>query len=495
VPILPPASGDTATSAGDSASGEPPRSGSPDRASASEATSQRDPEARDRDAVARDAQLRELMAVREIVHAFLTADRPEEVFRFALERVSPLVGSAFASVFLVDGASELMGLAAAHNWPERYRPWLGEMKVRVGYGPSGEAVAERRPVEVPDVFADPTLVDWQDVATELGFRAIVALPLQSGRRVLGAVTFYFAGAGGFTPEQRNLLRIVADQMAATAEKASLIEDLRRTNAALVESKAELEQQYVAVLEARRVKDEFLANVSHELRTPLTAVMGYIALLQEGISGPLTPEQRDDLSQVRGASDRLLALIDNLLELTTLRRGNLLVEEEEFDPRDPVRAAADDTKGKPSSVYLRIVEPETFLPRMRSDRKKITKILSSLLSNAYKFTPSGEVRLGVEVRRGRVAYTVSDTGIGISPEAQQAIFDEFRQGDGSMTRRYGGTGLGLALSRRLAQLLGGDIEVESAVGQGTRFTVELPLEYVPGDFPIVGEGLLPDYIEP
>ena len=450
-------------------------------------------EARERQA--RDAQLRELMAVREIVHAFLTADRPDDVFRFALERVSPLVGSAFASVFLVDGASELMGLAAAHNWPARYRPWLGEMKVRVGYGPSGEAVAERRAVEVPDVFADPSLSDWQEVATELGFRAIVALPLQTGRRVLGAVTFYFAGAGGFTAEQRNLLRIVADQMAATAEKASLIEDLRRTNAALLESKQELEQQYIAVLEARRVKDEFLANVSHELRTPLTAVMGYIALLEEGISGPLTHEQRNDLTQVRGASDRLLALIDNLLELTTLKRGILAVEEEDFDPRDPLRAAAEEARGRPSSVQLRITAPETFLPQMHSDRKKITKILVSLLSNAYKFTPSGEVRLGVEVERGRVTYTVADTGIGIPPEARQAIFDEFRQADGSLTRRYGGTGLGLALSRRLAQLLGGDIEVESTVGKGTQFTLELPLEYLSGDAPGPGAGAVADYIEP
>jgi signal transduction histidine kinase len=115
--------------------------------------------------------------------------------------------------------------------------------------------------------------------------------------------------------------------------------------------------------------------------------------------------------------------------------------------------------------------------MRSDRRKITKILVSLLSNAYKFTPRGEVRLAVELRHGRVAYVVQDTGIGIPAEAQQAIFDEFRQADGSMTRRYGGTGLGLALSRRLTQLLGGDIDVDSTVGQGTRFTVEVPLEYV------------------
>ena len=273
------------------------------------------------------------MAVREIVHAFLTADRPEEVFRFALERVSPVVGATFASVYLVDGASELMRLAAAYNWPQRYEPWLGEMRVRLGFGPSGEAASERRAIEVPDVFADPSLEDWQEVANELGFRALVALPLQTSSRVLGAVTFYFADARGFSTERRGLLRIVAAQMAATAEKAALIDDLRRANAALTESKAELEQQYLAVVEARRVKDEFLTNVTHELRTPLTAVMGYISLLQEEFSGPLTEHQRNDLALARDASDRLLALIDNLLEMTTLKRGAMDVQVETFDPRD------------------------------------------------------------------------------------------------------------------------------------------------------------------
>src|SRR5918992_1551611 len=151
-----------------------------------------------------DTAIRELMAVREIVHAFLTADHPEEVFRFALERVSPLVGASFASVYLIDGASELMRLAAAYNWPERFKPFVGEMRVRLGFGPSGEAASERRTIQVPDVFADPALEDWQEVAQELGFRALVALPLQTRTRVLGTVTFYFADAGGFGGEQRGL---------------------------------------------------------------------------------------------------------------------------------------------------------------------------------------------------------------------------------------------------------------------------------------------------
>src|SRR5688500_43900 len=285
-----------------------------------------------------DVALRELMAVREIAHAFLTADRPQEVFQFALDRVSPVVGATFASVYLVDGASELMRLVAAYNWPARYRPWLGDMRVRLGFGPSGAAAGERRAIQIPDVFADPSLEDWQEVAEELGFRALVALPLQTRTRVLGTVTFYFADAGGFGGEQRGLLRIVADQMAATAEKAELIEELQRANAALVESNAELERQYIAVIEARRLKDEFLANVSHERRTPMAEVLGYISIMQEGISGPLTDGQRHDLTHVKRASERLLDLIESLIELTTLKRGEMEVFVEEVDPRQPLREA-------------------------------------------------------------------------------------------------------------------------------------------------------------
>ena len=422
-----------------------------------------------------DVGLRELVAVREITEAFLTAQRPGDVYQFALERVSPLVGAAFACIYLVDEASDLMHLQAVHNWPERYAAFLGEMRVRLGSGPSGTAAGERRAIEVPDVFADPSLVDWQEVATELGFKSLVALPLETADAVLGAVTFYFAKAGGVTSEGRGLLHTVASQIAATAEKARLIDDLSRTNGALQHTNAELEKQYVAVLEARRLQDEFLANVSHELNTPLTAVLGYLSVMEEGLAGPLTPEQQETITQVKGASEKLLSLIGDLLDLTSLKRGDLSVQLTEFDPREVLREALDGTTGRRDSVSL-VIEDAPVLPLMCSDKRKVARLVSALLSNAFKFTERGEIRVSLELHEDSLVCRVADTGVGISNEAQAFVFDEFRQEDGSATRRYGGSGLGLAIARRLATVLGGEISLSSQQGKGSTFQVILPLVY-------------------
>jgi len=175
--------------------------------------------------------------LRDLTHALLRAERPEEAFQFALDRSCPVVGASLGSVFVLEGRSELLRLAAAHAWPERWRPWLGEMRVRVGFGPSGEAVSERRAIEVPDVFADPGLEDWQEVARELGFRALVALPLVTTEGVVGAATFYFADATVPDGRVRTLLRATADVMAAVAEKATLRDRLRRAEALLDEAAA------------------------------------------------------------------------------------------------------------------------------------------------------------------------------------------------------------------------------------------------------------------
>lgn len=422
-----------------------------------------------------DVGVRELMAAREIVRAFLTADRPEDVYQLALDRVSPLVGASLACVYLIDRDSELMRLAAVHNWPERYARFLGDMRVRLGHGPSGTAASEGRVIEVLDLTTDPSLAHWREAANELGFRSFVALPLQTADSVLGTVTFYFASPNAASDDVRQLMRIVADQMAATAEKAGLIEDLRRANAALTESNQALERQYADVVEARRVKDEFLANMSHELRTPLTAVIGYISLLQEGLGGPITAAQQETLEQVKESSEQLLALINNLLELTALKRGTIAALATEIDPRDPLRDAIADARGRQERVTLDVSQPE-IVPMVRTDRRTVAKVLTVLMENAFKFTSVGQVHATLEIDRARVTYTIADTGIGIPAEAHGIVFEEFRQVDGTMTRKFGGSGLGLALARRLARLVDGHITLSSTPGAGSTFKLELPLRY-------------------
>jgi signal transduction histidine kinase len=417
--------------------------------------------------------IRELRAIREISHAFHTAKRPEEVFQVALDRVSPLVGAAFSCVFAIDEGAELMRLAAVHNWPQRYAKFLRQMKVRLGHGPSGEAASERRMIEVLDIFADPSLADWQDVAMELGFRSLVALPLATGTAVLGTVTFYFATAAAISPETRQLMRIVADQMAASAEKARLFADLERANQALSASNDRLERQNADLIEARRVKDEFLANISHELRTPLTAVIGYISLMQEGLAGPVSAEQEQTLGAVKESSEQLLSLIGDLLDLTALKRGLVAAQAEPFDPRDPLRDAVAAARRRREGTRFELIEPSD-VPPMRSDRRTVARALTALLDNAFKFTRTGRVSASVAVDGGRVVYTIADTGIGIPVEAQEMVFDEFRQVDGKPTREFSGAGLGLALARRLARLAQGDISLTSEPGVGSTFRLEVPL---------------------
>jgi len=416
----------------------------------------------------------ELVAIREIAHSFLNAERPEDVYRLALERVTPLAGAAFASVYLVEPGSDVLRLAASYNWPEKWRPWLGQMVVRIGLGPSGEAASERRTVEIPDVFADDELEDWQEVAGELGFAALVALPLATPQATLGAVTFYYTDAGPLTDTRRSLLKVVASQMAATAEKAALIAALRRSNEALSEANVELERRNAALVEARQARDDFLTTISHELRTPLTAVIGYVALLEEGVNGPLTTEQLRDLTQVRRASDRLLSLVDDLLDLATLKRGDSFLHRESLDPRKVLSDAIELMAPPKEGVELEVVVPDSEMEPVSADERRMKRVLVALLDNARKFTEAGSIRVVVKVVDSQLEYEVSDTGIGIPDALHECVFDEFRQADGTVTRRHGGAGLGLAIARRLARLLGGDVSLLSSSASGTTFRFTLPL---------------------
>jgi signal transduction histidine kinase len=432
--------------------------------------------------------LRELQAAREIAHAFLTAGTPYEVYRLALERVSPLVGAAFASVFLREEA-DVLRLVAAWNWPPAYHDFLGEMRVRLGNGPTGRAAAENRRVEVADVFADPALSDWWEVARELDFAASVSLPLVLSDHPEGAITFYFRHPETLRETDRSLLTLVADQLSAAAEKAHLIDDLQRANALLRLQNVELEARYREAEEARRLKSELMANVSHELRTPLTAILGYAYLLREDLSGPLSDQQKGEVRKIEEAGTQLLGLIDDLLDLSRLHLGRLAPRPETADAVALLRAAVSGLSPA-EGVELRDDAPDVAVP-VRTDPSLAIRILRNLVSNALKFTAQGHVRLRVRAASGSpwtdearatgsvrntVVWEVEDTGIGIAEEDQERIFDEFRQADGSATRRYGGTGIGLALSRLLARRLGGDVTVRSTPGKGSTFTLTLPARY-------------------
>jgi signal transduction histidine kinase len=430
--------------------------------------------------------LRELTAAREIAHAFLTARTPDEVYRLALERVAPVVGAAFGCVYLRE-SDDVLRLVAAWNWPAAYRAFLGEVRVRVGLGPTGKAVEERRVVEVYDVFGHAGLEDWWDAARELGFASSVSLPIVLSDHPEGALTFYFRRTDRLDESDRSLLRLVADQLSATAEKAHLIEDLQRANRMLREQNVELEARFRQAEESRRLKNEFLANVSHELRTPLTAVMGYTYLLREGHEGPLTEQQGAALAKVDEAASQLLGLIDDLLSMANLQLGRLEVKPETCDAVALARAAMAECPPAAPGVEVRTAVPDAMVP-VRTDPSQVVRILRNLYSNAVKFTPTGHVTVRVRVSAGspwtaealaggdarhRVVWEVEDSGIGIAEEDLEAIFDEFRQVDGSATRRYGGTGIGLALSRQLARRLGGDITVRSRPGAGSTFALALP----------------------
>jgi signal transduction histidine kinase len=434
---------------------------------------------------ASDSSLRELRAAHAVARAFLTARSPDEVYRLALARVCPLLGAAFGSVFLRE-TPELLRLAAAWNWPPAYEAFLGETRVRVGNGPTGQAVAENRVVEVPDLFADDGLGDWWDVARELGFSASISLPLVLGDAPEGAITFYFRDPGRLEEHDRSLLRLVADQLSATAEKAHLIDDLQRANALLRLQNVELEARFREAEEARRLKAELLANVSHELRTPLTAVLGYAYLMREGLSGEMAAGTREGVEKIEAAGTQLLGLIDDLLDLTRLQLGRLAPQPQTCDAVALARAALSGASPA-EGVELRDETPGATVP-VRTDPSLVLRILRNLVSNALKFTSAGQVTVRVRVASGSpwtdearatgsvsnaVVWEVEDTGIGIAEEDLERIFDEFRQVDGSATRKYGGTGIGLALSRQLARRLGGDVTVRSRPGEGSAFTLSVP----------------------
>ena len=272
--------------------------------------------------------------------------------------------------------------------------------------------------------------------------------------------------------------IEREQLYAELQQASvgLERKVREATAELANQNELLRRQALALEQSSAAKSQFLANVSHEFRTPLNAILGYSLMLMGGFYGPLTEEQTRTVQRIDANSKHLATLINDVLDIERIEAGRMPLQISQFPVQDLLREVMEELQGviAQSTAAVSVSVPE--LPRLKSDRQKLKQIVVNLLSNALKYTKEGTVEIIAthDSSSGRVALSVRDSGVGIAPEDHTRIFEPFQQAKRVITRPQGGTGLGLAISRRLAQMLGGDIAVQSALGEGSTFTVTIPV---------------------
>ncbi len=278
-----------------------------------------------------------------------------------------------------------------------------------------------------------------------------------------------------TDEIETLRKQVARQK---AEIATLEGELSETNKGVVALYAELDQNAVQLREAADLKSRFLSYMSHEFRTPLASITSVAAILMGELDGPLTLEQRRQLNFVQGSVRELTEMVDDLLDLAKVEAGRISISPEWFEMVDLFSALRGMFRPivASSGVALILEEPQS-VPRIYTDDQKLSQILRNFISNALKFTTEGEVRVTARMMPGEmIEFAVKDTGIGISKEHLPALFSDFVQIDTRIQKRLRGTGLGLSLARKFAELLGGRVAVESEVGVGSRFSVFIPIRY-------------------
>ena len=259
--------------------------------------------------------------------------------------------------------------------------------------------------------------------------------------------------------------------------AELERRIQEATAELAQQNELLRRQHIELEQASALKTQFLANISHEFRTPLNAILGYTHMLLHGVTGAVTDPQRKSLTRIDSNSRHLLALINDILDITRIEAGRMPLTVTRFKVPDLVVEVMAELEPIIRKSNLEVTaKMRPTLPLVRTDRQKVKQIVLNLLSNALKFTPGGSVTISAayDARSRAIAIAVRDTGTGIPFESQSKIFEDFRQLDNSPTRGYGGTGLGLSICRRLAQMLGGSIELASQVGEGSTFTLRLPV---------------------
>jgi signal transduction histidine kinase len=340
------------------------------------------------------------------------------------------------------------------------RPLTGQLENR-------RAILDRRTIHHPDVQAlDRTeFAENYASAEKFGYRSVVAAPMLREGAAIGSILLSKAEAGPFTPRQIELLEAFATQAVIAFENVRLFSEIQEKGRQL-----EVASQH---------KSQFLANMSHELRTPLNAIIGYTEMMADGLYGDVPEKAQGVLERVQSNGRHLLGLINDVLDLSKIEAGQLVLTIEEYsvaDMVDTVIAATESLARTKGLALTPTVAPG--LPRGHGDARRLSQVLLNLVGNAIKFTDRGGIEIRAVQTGDRFELSVIDSGLGIAPADQARIFDEFQQVDNTSTRKKGGTGLGLSISRRIVELHGGTITVESEVGTGSTFKVTVPINAVP-----------------
>jgi signal transduction histidine kinase len=339
---------------------------------------------------------------------------------------------------------------------EKYR----KLDIVAGETGLGEAIAKRQPLQVPDVTKRASN-PLRDAALEAELRAALIVPLLGADGPLGALVLQRRRPGEFPAAVVSLMQTFADQSAIALENARLFEEIAQKGREL-----EIASQH---------KSQFVANMSHELRTPLAAILGYAELMQEGFYGNQSEKSMDALTRIRSNGKHLLGLINTVLDIAKIESGQFSLNMAEYAIDSMVETVRAATESLAQNKKLALTtEVAKSLPIGLGDEQRLTQVLLNLVGNAIKFTDAGEVRVSAKAVNGHFNVSVTDTGPGIPEQERSRIFEQFHQVDSSNTKAKGGTGLGLAIAKQIVEMHGGRIWVESTMGKGATFQMELPV---------------------
>ena len=355
----------------------------------------------------------------------------------------------------------IFDVVATYGYSPSFNEFLQSNPTSPGRGTvAGRTVVEGRTIHIPDVLADPEYdyIEGQKVG---GYRALLGVPLMREGTAIGVLNIGRSAPRPFTAQQIELAETFADQAVIAIENVRLFDEIQ-------DKSRQLE-------EASQHKSQFLANMSHELRTPLNAILGYTELMADGAYGEPSEKMLGILKRLEANGKHLLGLINDVLDLSKIEAGQLVLELSDYCVQDiaqTVRSTLEPLAADKKLAFKLELAPE--LPPGHGDGRRLTQVLINLVGNAIKFTDAGEVAIKAEANDGSFHVSVCDTGPGISAADQAKLFQEFQQADNAITRKKGGTGLGLAISKRIIEMHGGKIWVQSQPGQGSTFTFTLPV---------------------